>query len=575
MERLVFLTAAYSIIHMTSLANDLSPQTFQTIGDFNCNWQLCTFTQTSITNSAKTPLNFSSNTLSQYIRKLVWDTKWHFRSQVTCHLHGVNDGGIIKIIYIGSRLNYHVPQISPQRKYVRILNPNVDKESIHRAQLMRPRDFNNLANASVFLCIGKIAQEIFQLHNKTGITWDTPLPAEIEGFPVPSILPNAFASALGTLNRNLVNPKSSYHFRLMDIPYNFAYCATKDLEDFSLQRISALLSPFSKMVWISVAALLVILPVIFIVLNHKLTFSDYFSIMSTLSFNLLATSIKDKKVEARFLHVLWLHVCVILSNLYTGTITSVLIKPYDEETLRSVQDLVAHNYTTIFPMHLPAQLTAIAGAIKMFENSTERISPDIHWVRKLIGENPEKRHLLGNEFMETLAFQSGISVLTPWPYAILSRNKAQNLIDQRKKYSSKAKEHFHKDNVSERRCHIGKKLVVISSPAILWSFFPPFTEELYGTLEILAQNGIFFFWMRKFFGMTYADRIQDQQKVLNRTKITEDENGFQPMSFEHASSTIIFLLWSLLIMFTLIWFLLGEFFYTKIKLRHQKQSRLK
>lgn len=584
-----FLSFLITLIFDTTSASpscegyQLEAQNFRNIGGYNCHWKLQHFQHQSTTlkkfapSKSKMFSNFSDTVLSTYIRKLVKSTKWAFSSQVICQSLTNHTLESLEFIYKSHRRQYPSPSPNPaQQKFVRILNPNLGRVPLTRAGSMRPRDFHDLANASVFLSIGKVIQEILKLNNKTGLSLDSPIPPEIQGIPIAAIQPNAFSSALSALNRGLVNNKSYHHFQSFSVPYNHAYCAPKTLEDFSIRQISVLLSPFQWSVWTAVITTLLSLSLaLTFVTKYSWSPLDNISILITLMFDFLAVSIKDQRVNGRLLHVCWLYACVLLNNLYTGTITSTLIKPSPEETLESLKDLVVSNYVAIFPKFLPAQLTAITEALKIFENNTDvEGNTNVVYFRKLVGENPEGRHLMREEYMKSfLSTSPKVALVAPSLFAIQTRNKAQNMLKlQRMQELKKTNQALRRKTVVT--CHIGKQLVVITSAANYWSFFPPYTNELYRSLQLLAQNGIFFMWMKEFFGMNYADRVQDRQKVLSSTQIASQDTQFHPMGFHHTHTTTIFLLWTILIVLSFVWFILFEILCTKVSRRLQGKQQI-
>ncbi|CAL8108412.1 unnamed protein product [Orchesella dallaii] len=479
--------------------------------------------------------------------------KWEFTSRVTC-LSKDKGKSIpfpysVELLYKGTTLLS--PNPSPfQQKYVRVTQPNLRQVIMKQASKMELRNFHSLGRTNVFIALGKMSHELFKWTNKTVISFDDPIPPEAKDQFIPTLHPHLFAGVLRSMDNMYSFNKSVYHVRSFDIKYNFAYCSssTQNLGSYTLHDFSVLSAPFMSSIWI-----FLFITTLFISFALMLRMrmendecsllQEYLLILYVIVSDLIIISATHgfPHIRNSWLHVGWLLVCVLLSNLYTGKITSLLIKPGEEKTLGKLEELVERNFTLVFPKFFPTILQSIKGQLATEELNRNHHYSDMMTVKLLVGERPEERQLLSEEFYKSVAFKSKIALLGPWPFAISGRNTAQTLIEKIRNSSRNGVVPV------KRKCHVGKRLVAIS-PAVVWTFFPPNVDELYKAFQMFVQNGIFFLWLDMFYKLNYGERVQDQQKVLSETHIVAVEKGFEPMGFGHRHTPIIFIMWVTLLL---------------------------
>ncbi|CAL8108395.1 unnamed protein product [Orchesella dallaii] len=480
--------------------------------------------------------NKSSTTCLVFDRskKVFSGVKWEFFSLVSCEFNqGENQNSHVYLLYQGVDIQMENPS-QAQKLYVRLAQPNVMSPLLALAKRMNRRDFHNLQNISIFLPYAKLALEAGDSVNKTVLTMDK---WEIEQDTVlPGFQTCMYSSLLITVNRKSFFNISNHQFRSPDMNYNFAYCASPSFK--SVLNYDILLQPFTTKVWTSLLLALVLST---FALLRKISAREIISTFLSLSSTLVLMAVifdKNIRLKRSALFVSWMYVAIVLSNFYTGILTSLLVKPVEEKTFGELKDLIGNNFSAIFPKYLPTQLLAIKDQLELQgEAKNDEIRPKhttlVESLRILVGHNPDERNLLEPNFTEALAFHPKTTIFAPWPFAIMGRNKAQALI--------KASTVTHKSKF-KRSCYIGKKLES-ATPALLCAFYPPGVEKLYHTYQIFVQAGIYFMYLNEFSAMNYASRVQDRLKVKSETVLAPDEdNQFEPMEVAQALRILLLLI---------------------------------
>ncbi|CAL8108409.1 unnamed protein product [Orchesella dallaii] len=372
---LSLITAAHPGIPSQEMSSytQSQPQIIQNFGEILCSQQFNPTVERLIINTQKSPtkteLNFLEKTCSLSINCSIfskmsvfhYSLKWEFTSIITCKASIPNSGlplnPELELFYKGAVLQLKNPTFL-QQKYIRITQPNLRRDTMNKVSKMELRDFHNLGKVHIFIPLGKMAYELFLWTNKTVLTIDDPFPPDVENILFPTLHPHLSSSVLRSMDWNASYNKSIHHVRSFDINYNFAYCSDPKRSYSSLYNISVLSAPFVPLVWILLFGTMLTLS---FVLLRRFRVQDLGSIIFVLVADLILIPASHTFPSTRYslLHVGWLLLCVLLSNLYTGQITSLLIKPVEEQTLGELEDLVDRNFTVVFPKFLPTILVAI------------------------------------------------------------------------------------------------------------------------------------------------------------------------------------------------------------------------
>ncbi|CAL8108401.1 unnamed protein product [Orchesella dallaii] len=489
--------------------------------------------------------NWTSASCLVFNRKSLYSgVKWEFYSVVTCFLEEskVDSDSTVSLLYHGVDIQLVNPS-EAQKRYVRLSQTNVKSPLLALARRMNRRDFYNVQNISFFLPYAKLALEVADWLNKTVLPTDQ---WNIEEDTVLSAFHTCmYSSLLLSTNRKNYFNISTRAFRTHHFDYNFAYCAPPNFK--GMLDYSILLQPFQNIVWISLVVALVSSTA---ALLRKFSGREIISTFLSLVSALVSMSVvfdKNVRLKHSALFMSWMFVAVVLNNLYTGILTSLLVKPLEEKTFGEIKDLVANNYTGIFPKHLATILLAVQDQIRFQSESKEKQSSKIvDYMKFLVGKNIEERHLLEPAFTEALAYKPKLALFGPWAFAIMGRNQAQARIKADVEISS-AKGGKVKILKEKRSCYIGRKLEA-ASPGVLCAFYPPGVDKLYQSYQRLVQTGIYLVYLNEFSGMNYAPKMQERLKVKSETVLAKDEDThFEPMEVTQALRILLVLIMLLIL----------------------------
>ncbi|CAL8108398.1 unnamed protein product [Orchesella dallaii] len=500
----------------------------------------------------------SSSCLVFNRRRLYSGVKWEFYSLASCVFGGdlkIDSDSSVFLLYHGVDIQLVNPS-EAQKRYLRLAQTNIKSPLLALARRMNVRDFHNVQNVSIFLPYAKLALEVADWLNKTV------LPTDQWNIEHDVVLPEfhtcMYSGHLISTNRKNYFNISARVFRTHHFDYNFAYCAPPNFK--GMLDYSILLQPFQNIVWISLVVALVLSTA---VLLRKISGGEVISTFLSLVSALASMSVvfgKNIRLEHSALFVSWMFVGIVLNNLYTGILTSLLVKPLEEKTFGEIKDLVKNNYTGIFPKHLATILLAVQDQIRFQSESKEKQSSKIvDYMKFLVGKNIEERHLLEPAFTEALAYKPKLALFGPWAFAIMGRNQAQARI----KADAVILRHKNgKDKTLEedRPCYIGKKLEA-ASPGMLCAFYPPGVDRLYMGYQRLVQTVTYLVYLNEFSGMNYGPKVQDRLKVKSEVEVVSDKvNHFEPM--EIAQALRILLLLVMFLVFCSICFMFEVISYT-------------
>lgn len=188
------------------------------------------------------------------------------------------------------------------------------------------------------------------------------------------------------------------------------------------------------------------------------------------------------------LFVVWALSCQVLVNLYLGKMTSFVISPQEPEVMSGVQSLVDRNYTLLF------HAKRLANFVKSFE------------ITNLENFIDSARLLPENRMFHSLALETNVAVVLPWPLAIKALSAARKVAMERGK-----------------NCFSGKHLVV-GQPSQFCLFLTPKHSRVFESFKRFEEAGIYELWTVEYIKLVFANRVQDRLRVITPTKMVEEVN---------------------------------------------------
>ncbi|CAL8087590.1 unnamed protein product [Orchesella dallaii] len=307
--------------------------------------------------------------------------------------------------------------------------------------------------------------------------------------------------------------RSVHIARLTSLGFNFAYCSHPNVILEKAWNISVLVNAFDFKVWLTLflAIFLISLKLATKLLNGVLLlqYRTFGSVIFKVSSAIIA-SVGNTQKSSLFL--LWLFMCTVLVNYYTGSITSKLISPPEEETMTEISQVLKNNYSIIFEdiVHLGTVKATVQSYAQESNDHKSNVRKDLQSVHSLLNRLSRKSLIQDHtEYVRNVSYSEKVVILYIWPFIMKTVSDANNLI---------AKE---QPKASERRhCYIGKE--IIPSGEVFFGFGNHGSERLQGVFQSSYEAGLHLYWMSEFVHMSYAKRVQDRLKVVSPTHIKYD-----------------------------------------------------
>lgn len=312
-----------------------------------------------------------------------------------------------------------------------------------------------------------------------------------------------YVSGFGEEKRTIMD--ISKHFRnpvFSIIPtekYSFVYCEIPRRKFNSVWSFSVFTNSMNSWTWLILC--------VDAVAVGLLAFSkvDKFSpaILPTFSLLLSIATISSRmKREKSYLFVLWMFVCAILVNFYTGGVTSTVIKPVGDDSLTRMEHLAERNFTLVYPVNVI--LSAIKDIAGLNSSSARAL--------KKLSAGAICKSVINSELFDSLLENERMTMVSVWPLTLF----AQTVISRR----------ILRGNVSmkdkKKKCYVGKEL--IPGPTSFIAFTPPGHVELARKFQSLVETGIFYYWVAEQFALAHSRRVQDRNRIKSSISIV-DENG--------------------------------------------------
>lgn len=327
----------------------------------------------------------------------------------------------------------------------------------------------------------------------------------------------------------------------MDV--NFIYCATPKIQTNDIWKFSIFFNPFDAWVWILLAVAIILVSILaYSSLSRKIFFPVFLSTLSVLLGGISDLPVKRWGTSGLF--CLWMLVCSILVTFYTGEMTSQVIIPSPEETIKKFEELEKQNYTLLY-----GDLFKF-GIVNATSRNLRGFPPAIKVLERMIPRAIVRTTLgIDKNLAEALLSENGKASAVGWPLAMWMATYANLQISTReaKNISSKAR---------KKRCYVGKELIPTGES--YFSFLPPGNDNLARGFLRLEAAGIPDRWMQEFMAIVYSRRVQDRVKVISPTQMIQDGHTVMELTIEGKIATI-FLLWMICLCVSLVAFV-GELY---------------
>lgn len=375
---------------------------------------------------------------------------------------------------------------------------------------------------------------------------------------------NAFPGSQYSLNSLLNLPFHHYKsqiavLRLDLADLNFAYCARPRKEDVVPWKVRLITTAFQPLTWLVLTIQLFLCAILvqFSISSQKSPLKNKTQ-LSFLLFTMATMIISSdngirKKLNISSLLVLWAFISMVLSNYYSGIVTSTAIKPPADKYMTRVSQLLENNFTLIFQNQADLDvLNATVQYYSKFEKSSDNRLSD---TKKLIETSTLVTNTIGTGFGKVMACIKNAAAIDLWHNVLSFVN-----------YANLAMDNSSNKTFRDCRCYIGKELIPNGD---LYQIFTPPKGKLFGGLaKTLEETGFYFYWYTELAKMQFSTRVQDRQKVKGATSIIydfEDELGTSTLKLEGRILTI-FLTWFSCLVGGLLCFW-GELAYKKVRKR--------
>lgn len=299
---------------------------------------------------------------------------------------------------------------------------------------------------------------------------------------------------------------------------NFAYCDIPKLTEEPFWKIDHLANAFKIEVWLTVLQGFLLSLFVTYLSKYKIKITQnekrirlLFSFVSTLLSNPLFEL--QKLSRQHKLLIAWAFSSLVLNNLYTAVITSVVIIPPEEDSITEISQLFYKNYTLIFRTQYDFSIVnASARQHQSYPNNfvhkslSDKID-DFTFLAKILDKGYNITNKYANKFGKILAFRRKVAVVYLWAHVIRFINDANAAMSD-----DPRKRPFH--------CYIGKRL--IPSGKLFQLFIPPNGQRFRMISQSLLETGFYKYWYGELYQMQFSPRVQERSRVLSATKVRYD-----------------------------------------------------
>lgn len=306
------------------------------------------------------------------------------------------------------------------------------------------------------------------------------------------------------------------------IEFNFVYCSLPRKKYDSTWHFRILSDPFDLWTWLVLSSALILVSWVVAVSSDRRYFETFLTVIATLLDNETTRILNSK------LYALWLFATLLISDFYSGAITSQVIAPQPEITLTNFSDLHKNNYTLIFPIEMSQQ--AMLVSITQLSQKTF-VNPTTTIISKML-KTSQVFHFQNGKYYTALTGNNRVATVFEWVYAM----SAENLGNQHISRNNKANK-----TLKGKKCYIGKELLNAGEKFIIIT--SPQSARITGVFQRLFAFGILQRWDEELHGLLHSSRHQDRARVKGKTNLVKQETTVEALRMEGKIKTI-FVLWT-------------------------------
>ncbi|CAL8087572.1 unnamed protein product [Orchesella dallaii] len=354
--------------------------------------------------------------------------------------------------------------------------------------------------------------------------------------------------------------------QLTFLGYNFGYCTLPSVKLEKSWNLKILLNAFDFYIWLN---LLISITLIATVLHvgagfrmewKRLRFLLIFHSV-TIALISIGPSIGgcSQFLRKSGLFVMWMFMCIVFVNYYSGSITSQLISPPEEDKMTTLSHVVKRNYSPIFNDYYHIQIVKDTVAKYSSDGKSLGVLKEILNMNKIMDRTKNNSFIFNRtDYIRTLAYGKKTVIFYMWPYVIRDIDETNRLIADEEPVAFK-----------RRRCYLGK--YVLDAGQVYFGIGPPGSERLKNVFQVMFQTGIYSYWIQEVCYIMFAKRVQDRNKVLSPTHIKNDfDSEVNPLQMEGKVLTVFFL-WGVCLVGCVLFYGVELVSYRKIRLSTSTQ----
>ncbi|CAL8087596.1 unnamed protein product [Orchesella dallaii] len=212
---------------------------------------------------------------------------------------------------------------------------------------------------------------------------------------------------------------------------------------------------------------------------------------------------------------------------FWGTVTSLLIRPPEDDVMKDISETVSRNYSLIFNSFIIQGIVSATAKSYSRKEKGHGTWEDMKNIRILLQRM--RKGSTQKSFEEMFIYAGKTVSLYLWPFVLAYVNRANLIIAKKQPIPSK-----------RRRCYVGKRL--IPSGEIHYGFSPPGSERLRQVFQSMYETHLYSYWMSEGWKMTFAERVQDRAKVRSPTHIEQNlGSAVRPLQLEGTILSVFFL----------------------------------
>ncbi len=293
------------------------------------------------------------------------------------------------------------------------------------------------------------------------------------------------------------------YVNVQNLEWNFVYCDLPRWKKDPLWNLSVLTSVFDLATWVGIAITILTTAV---TLGPKQFHTNLMLLISSMLSGGLSGTIKSQKA----LIVIWLLLIRILVDIYSGGVSSRLISPPEELSLKSFGDLDRNNYSAAVSDDRAAS-SAIQFINSLASNKTGTwvnngfVDLKTIFSRQIVASANYYDQVEIALFLKR-NYSSKVSYSSIWILPMLVMNIIEDMQDNGvKEFENGA------------MCHLGKE--TLNGGAMFWMFLPPNNELIARYFQLLVESGIFFRLQDEHRGFSYSYRVQGRNRFISKTQM--------------------------------------------------------